>query len=250
MKIKLISDLHVEFWNSYKVPEAMLVPNSDVVVLAGDIAVKYSGIIEVLRQFAKAYKSVIYVPGNHEFYGSDIHFLDKLEDDLHIRGIWNVHFLNPGCVSIAGVHFIGAPLWTNFREDFLAQHMAKSMIADFQKIKGFSPAKAKELHYKHLEHIRFFYNELKGPKVIVTHFLPSVECISERFRGEGLLNNYFANDLGKEIEDMKNVPYWMFGHTHDSVDFMQGDVRMLCNPYGYEFYETNKDFKEMIVEIK
>ncbi len=62
MKIRILSDLHLEF-------QDWVPPKSDVdiVVLAGDIHVGDHGIDWAPRSFPPT--PVIYVPGNHEFYG-------------------------------------------------------------------------------------------------------------------------------------------------------------------------------------
>jgi 3',5'-cyclic AMP phosphodiesterase CpdA len=62
MKLRVLSDLHLEFldWT----PPAV---EADVVVLAGDIHGGVRGVEWARRQFPDT--PVIYVPGNHEFYG-------------------------------------------------------------------------------------------------------------------------------------------------------------------------------------
>jgi predicted phosphohydrolase len=137
MKIALYSDLHTEFvagshLKGYLSP--LLKTDADVVVLAGDIASGRTNVKDVLKAFSDAYKHVIYVAGNHEYYGSSLEIFDdigQLPD--------NVHFLNPGSVRIDGVTFIGGSLWTNFRNDPFAMLSAKSMISDFRSIQGFIP---------------------------------------------------------------------------------------------------------------
>lgn len=240
MKIKLYSDLHGEFWHSEH--RELFRGDADVVVLAGDIGQLKGGSLErMLKRYAVNYEHVIYTPGNHEFYGSSF---QKIKLELPD----NVHVLQPGCVKIKDVTFIGATLWTNFRNDIFAEHAARQMISDFSTINQFTPAVAKHEFDRDLAFIKRMYEANEGKKVIVTHFLPAVECISERFRNGSLLNKYFANDLGNWISDLTDVT-WMFGHTHDSVDVMIGPTRMLCNPYGYEGHETNHNFKELIIEI-
>ena len=83
-----------------------------------------------------------------------------------------------------------------------------------------------------------------------THFLPARECISPRFREDHTgLNDYFANNLGDWIFDLKDTT-WMFGHTHDHVDLMIGDTRVVCNPRGYDGYEGQaENFTLKTVEI-
>ena len=104
MRIRLLSDLHLEFcpWDPPRVA-------ADVVVLAGDIHNGLAGIRWAAEQFSVP---VIYVPGNHEYDGHDI---------IKLRERWrapewpdHVHVLDDRAVEIAGVRFVGSTLWTDF----------------------------------------------------------------------------------------------------------------------------------------
>ena len=248
MKIRLLSDLHHEFMSAKeeKAQPYFEYRGEDVLVLAGDIASGSTNVMDTIKRFkAAGFPEVIYVPGNHEYYGTSIRdfnakmALKSARDDT-------VHFMNPGCTIINDVVFIGAPLWTNFRGDVFARQAARSMISDFSRIDGFHTGHAESMFDEHLAYIKTMYEAHPGQKkVIVTHFLPAVECISPRFRGSSLLNNYFANDLGGWIGDLSDTT-WMFGHTHDKVDITIGDTRLVANPYGYFANETNKEFNDFL----
>jgi predicted phosphohydrolase len=206
----------------------------DVLVLAGDIASGSSNTMDVIKHFLdQGFPKVVYVPGNHEYYGSTIkHFDDKLLDLC--ENTRNAHFLRPGTVTIDGVMFTGATLWTNFSDNPIVQSYCGRGINDFRQIKNFKTRDAYDLYYKHLDYIKSSY-ETRGdkPVVVVTHFLPARECIAPHWKHSGgLLNDYFANDLGSMIADMENTT-WLFGHTHDATDFEIGNTRLVCNPHGY-----------------
>lgn len=241
MKIRLMSDLHTEFRLPYKQLPLSDYCGEDVLVLAGDIASGSTNTIAVLKFFkAQGYKHVVYVPGNHEYYGTSIYDFDnKMRQKCWAEE--GIHFLNCDSVEIDGVLFVGATLWTNFRDNIFSMKAAGRAIADFHYIKGFSPEMpqfstndAAKLFYKHWEYIRDAYEQRNGRKVVVvTHFLPALECISPRFWNPAdLLNDYFASDLGNYIADMEDT-VWMFGHTHDPIDKVIGNTRIVCNPHGY-----------------
>jgi predicted phosphodiesterase len=233
MKIRLLSDLHTEFRLPYKTHPMSKYGGEDVLVLAGDIASGATNTRDVIKHFLDCgFPKVVYVPGNHEYYGSNLkHFDDKLFDWCYNTP--GVYFLNPDHAVIDGVLFTGGTLWTNFADNPISQSMCGRTINDFRQIKNFRTRDAYDLYYKHLDHIKQTY-ELRGdrPVVVVTHFLPARECIAPRWRGGDLLNDYFANDLGSWIADMENTT-WLFGHTHDAMDFYIGNTHMVCNPHGY-----------------
>jgi predicted phosphodiesterase len=233
MKIRLLSDLHTEFRLPYKTADFAEYRGEDVLVLAGDIASGSTNTMDVIKFFkAQGFPNIIYVAGNHEYYGGDFTDFNQKMADKCAR-LEGVHFLNPGSVVIDGVLFTGGTLWTNFAENPLSQSMARRGINDFRVIKGFDTNECARTYYKHLDYIVDSYEGRGDQKVVVvTHFLPARECIAPRFRGPDLINDYFANDLGEFISTMSNTT-WLFGHTHDATDIMLGDTRVVANPHGY-----------------
>lgn len=242
MKIRLLSDVHHEFYEDkrlYANPD-----NADVLVIAGDLAVGHDRVWSALKQFGETHERVVYTSGNHEYYRSSIQlfdvYLSRFARDT------NIYFLNPGSVVIDGVVLIGANLWTNFRKDAIAKLACARSINDFRRIKGFDTDYCTQLHTEHIKYIKECYAfHPDHKKVIVTHFLPAIECISPQYRGTDLINYYFANDYGDWISDLKDTTV-LFGHTHDNVDVTIGDTRCVANPYGYNL---NKSYKEMLIEI-
>jgi len=250
MKIRLLSDLHHEFFRSKSMytETFMEYKGEDVLVLAGDIAVGANNVAHTINKFLEVgFPKIVYVPGNHEYYGNTIKgFNDELDAILCARKYWDrvYAFTNPNdnFTIIDGVVFCGGTLWTNFRDDHIAHMACQNRINDFKTIRDFSTNEAAKRFYADLDAIDFVYNEFSEyKKVIVTHFLPAVECIHERYRGTDLLNNYFANDLGEYISGLSNTT-WLYGHTHDPSDIMIGDTRLVCNPHGYYGYETRDKF--------
>jgi predicted phosphodiesterase len=233
MKIRLLSDLHTEFRLPYKTADFAEYRGEDVLVLAGDIASGSTNTINVIKFFkAQGFPQIVYVAGNHEYYGGDyVQFNEKMAEKCAVLD--GVHFLNPGSVTIDGVLFTGGTLWTNFAENPFSQTRARRAINDFRVITNFDVNQCAQTYYEHIDFIKQAY-EARGDKrvVVVTHFLPARECIAPRFRGPDLINDYFANDLGGYIATMENTT-WLFGHTHDATDIVLGDTRVVANPHGY-----------------
>jgi predicted phosphodiesterase len=233
MKIRLLSDLHTEFRLPYKTHEMSEYRGEDVLVLAGDIASGSTNTMAVIRHFLDlGFPQIVYVPGNHEYYGTGFdEFNAKMENKCFAYE--NVHFLNPGSVTIDGVKFVGGTLWTNFADNPFSQSAAKRGISDFRLIRDFDVNRCAKTYYQHLGYIQDQYEQRGDAKVVVvTHFLPARECIAPRFRNGDLINDYFANNLGEYISTMSDTT-WLFGHTHDATDIVLGDTRVVANPHGY-----------------
>jgi predicted phosphodiesterase len=233
MKIRLLSDLHTEFRLPYKTHAMSEYHGEDVLVLAGDIASGATNTMDVIKHFLDCgFPNVVYVPGNHEYYGTNINDFDSKMFDK-CAATPGAYFLNQMNITIDNVLFVGATLWTNFADNFFSQSYAKRTVNDFRQIRNFTTSHAYDLYYKHLDYIKLHYETRSNRKVVVvTHFLPARECIAPRWRNGDLLNDYFANDLGSMIADMQDTT-WLFGHTHDATDFKIGNTRLVCNPHGY-----------------
>lgn len=256
MKLAIYSDLHLEFGKFQ--PPALDV---DVVVLAGDIGKKHYG----LRWAAEAFptQQIIYVCGNHEFYGERrdmvLSYLRKEQKKYAGR----VHFLNSDEIVIDGVRFLGCTLWTDFAllgETNKEQAMSaagRSMNDYFQIRRGPSVEGRSNrlepidtLHY-HESSVNWLGERLSTPfdgaTVVVTHHAPSLASVPDRFK-ESLVSAAYASNLDYLVEQSS---LWIHGHTHDSLNYQIGGSTVLCNPRGYVGHEINYQFRqELVVSIQ
>jgi hypothetical protein len=103
MKLNILSDLHLSL-GALPVPEN----DADVVVLAGDIARPREA-----ASWARGFgKRVLYVPGNHEFYGTSI--ARTIAELRELCAGTSVCVLDNEQTTIDGVRFLGTTLWTDF----------------------------------------------------------------------------------------------------------------------------------------
>jgi len=240
MKIRLLSDLHLEFYDNPSIYQSQ---GEDVLVLAGDVHAGIHKTAGALAKFHAEQKNIVYLPGNHEYYGTSIAEFDRAIGTV-ARDL-GIHLLNPGMVQLQSVTFIGATLWTNFANNPLAAHAAANGINDFRHIRGFDTAACSRLYDTHADYIQQAYAATVGTRIIVTHFLPATECIAPEYAGDNLINNYFANRLGGYISTLHNTT-WLFGHTHTTTDITLGTTRCVANPYGYN---RNCNYRECVFEV-
>ena len=247
MKIQVLSDLHLEHGGN--LPEHH--PDANVIVLAGDLAPYTEGLIERLAERWSTAPHIIYVLGNHEFYGTEIEETRRrMANECAEAGI---HLLDPGTVRIGDIRFIGATLWTDLllegMADEIGAHMRVSReISDFlgaiqHRGRDFTTGESVE---RHRADRAFIERELEnaeraGDRVIVlTHHAPSSRSIRPWFEGDPF-NCAFASDLDRVI-DRYQPELWIHGHVHDPVDERLGRTRLLANPAGYR-YEAKRGFK-------
>jgi predicted phosphodiesterase len=217
--------------------------NADLVVLAGDVENGTAGIDWAARTFPL--RPVVYVAGNHEFYGERIpSLLPRLQAAAGRSG--NVTFLENGearlRVGDRVVRLLGCTLWTDFLlygEEGIAPAMAlaKERILDHSRItrddgSRFLPADARSRHAASRAWLEEVLAEpFDGPTVVVTHHAPSAGSVSPRFAGDPLSPS-FASDLTGLIE-RTSPALWIHGHTHHPVDYRIGTTRILSNQWGY-----------------
>ena len=250
MKLHILSDLHLEFsaFDPFKT-------DADVVVLAGDIAKGIGGIQWARSAFPE--KEIIYVPGNHEFYG--VERMNTLEAMRNAAADTGIHLLDNEELVIGGVRFLGATLWTDFRL-FGDEKKEAAMLAGQNGLNDFrliferalgklTPARSVELHECSRAWLTAMLDTpFDGKTVVVTHHLPSEKSVVERYKKEWL-SACFASELDNLFGKMD---LWIHGHTHDNLDYQVNGTRVLCNPRGYVTYrgQENFDFNPaMVVEI-
>ncbi|HEY0824525.1 MAG TPA: metallophosphoesterase [Ramlibacter sp.] len=234
MKLHLLSDLHLG--QAGFAPPAT---DADLVVLAGDIARPR----EAVAWARELGKPVLYVPGNHEFYGASLPGTRQLLREL-CEGT-EIHGLDDAELRLGGVRFLGSTLWTDFLlfgegpERAAAVEAANRFMRDFQRIRIddsgdalLTPDHCATLFRGHAGWLRARLDEaFDGPTVVITHHAPSPRSIHPRFTGSPV-NLCFVSDA-EHLLDGNRVQLWLHGHTHDSFDYEVAGTRVVCNPRGY-----------------
>jgi Icc-related predicted phosphoesterase len=244
MKLHILSDLHLTV-SGFDRPQT----DADVVILAGDIARPHEAAAWA-RHFGKP---VLYVPGNHEFYGASLDGaateLERLSAGTCIRVLDNSETV------IGPVRFLGTTLWTDFRlfgegEDKVrAMAEGQHLIRDFSRIRlaeaagtMFSPGDSAALFERGANWLDARLDVAHdGPTVVITHHAPSRKSIHPRFAGS-LLNACFVSDA-ERLLGAARVRLWVHGHTHDSFDYLVKGTRVICNPRGYAKDGVNENLR-------
>jgi predicted phosphodiesterase len=249
LRLLVLSDLHVE-WAPFEAPAAR--DAFDLVVLAGDIGQATLALHWARRTFPD--HPIVQVPGNHEFFHAVREpALEAMRGTARALGI---HLLENDAVSVGGVEFVGCSLWTDYRlherpgrpvtmsaADAMAG--ARRVMLDYQRIdvldpqapgglRRFEPGDSVALHEASR---RWLASRLAcpaaGPRVVVTHHLPSWRSVSPAFAGAPS-NPAFASDVDPLFA---GVDLWIHGHTHSSHDYLAAGCRVVCNPRGYPMRE-------------
>ncbi|HEY0883633.1 MAG TPA: metallophosphoesterase, partial [Ramlibacter sp.] len=257
MKLYVLSDLHNELHAFDASVHAHAWRSADVIVLAGDIGQGVDGLGWARRAFDD--KPVVYVAGNHEFYGG--YWERTLEDMRHAARECGIDFLENDTVEIGGIRFLGCTLWTDFdmfgqQERDRAMQQTGMSLNDYRLIKDDSLQSLywaevqaapyelvpKHTRQRHLASRAWLEKELAANDpdrtVVVTHHYPSIQSCASRYRDD-LVSAGFGSQLPASL--LARAEVWIHGHTHDSCDYTlwhQEDdafreTRVICNPRGY-----------------
>ena len=258
MKVAFCSDLHLEMCGvNFEFPEA------DVLLLAGDICQIYDlreSFSETLvgarcREFFKMisakYKNVIYVPGNHDHWGTAFYDIDKIFNQFCLEeGLNSITFNYKGVLDIEDVRFVYATLWTDYKKDDpIVKYNAQRNMNDYTRIdfrdylfRTVLPDDISKIHREHRTHIS---DHIKGHNkvVVMTHHAPSMYSL---YDADSSMSYFYAcTDMDEIIFENPQIKYVIHGHTHEEVDYMLCDTRVMTNCRGY--YEN--EFEVKVFEI-
>jgi len=240
MKLLIASDLHFEFHadnGKSFIKDYFCDDDYDVLVLAGDIQLE-KNLKDTMTELSKIGKPVIFVPGNHEYYYSSLPQMTATMEK--IAKIPNIYPLDNQIKTIDGFRFLGSTLWVT--HSLISEPLDKLMNC-FKTIKGLVDF----LGPKHQESVKFINENLKEGDVVITHHLPHKECIHPKF-AQSNLNRYYMSHLGPLVEE-RGAKLWIHGHSHESMDQLIGNTRVIRNPFGYHHLDLNLSFTRKIVEI-
>lgn len=262
LTVHLASDLHIDFRD-------VSLPGGEVLILAGDVmearelkkqnyltewkpgpgkmdeGLRADRYHRFLKEECSKYEHVFYVAGNHEHYGSKLHYTHKYMRDNVPN---NVHVLENESYELNGVLFIGATFWTDFNKgDYLTLMSAQHSMNDYSKITMKNPVhesyhklRPKYVLNMHLASKRYFKDQLEKnrqgknlPVVVITHHAPSAMSIPSWFKDNFIKNGYYYSDQSEFILDYPEIKFWCHGHTHERFEYEIGETRVICNPRGY-----------------
>ncbi len=247
-QVFIASDIHLEF---YKKPEeypALVSSKKEdsILILAGDVVThnQVNKTADWWKHISNMFDHVLYVPGNHDYYGSSI---DKgLPRHRRIfESLPNVHLLQNEVINIDGVDYFGSTLWTDLnRNSYHDTFCVKKGMSDFTYIDDFTI----DIWLKENEKARdAMFSKLANSDrpVIITHHLPDYNFVDERFKGTSINAGFANTQLFDRILNVLNPRLYVFGHTHYRRRSYFGDTTVICNAVGYVHreYDFVTDFK-------
>lgn len=237
MKIKQLSDLHLEFPDS---GVELTRDGADVLILGGDIclASEMDKFVPFFEQAANIFPHVIYIAGNHEYYHGDWKFTYELMADA-LDHLPNVYIMDGTARKLGDVWFWAGTLWTDCNNrDPVTMNILSHDMNDYRLVEkdGYrlKPRDTVDEHLGQRAALAEFVHTMSDETIVVaTHHAPSKLSTHPRYAGEYHMNGGYSSDLSELILAHPNIKLWTHGHTHSSFDYMVGQTRIVANPAGY-----------------
>ncbi len=233
MKIRIYSDLHLEFGRY--APQFNEQRDEELVVLAGDIDVGLDGVRWAAKTFPHV--PVVYVLGNHEYYRNDLN--STVAECKALALGTNVHVLERDVYDCMGLRVLGATFWTDFEalgaeSADLAMRWAEQSMADFLLVRDHGqrlrPQRTVELFAQSAYWLDQQIAAADRLVLVVTHHAPTLKTVAPYFAGQISTTAFHSN-----ADHLLRAPVrmWVHGHTHYNADGLVNGVRVLSNQWGY-----------------
>jgi len=234
VRIQYCSDLHLEFdQNSRYLSEFPLKVTGDILILAGDIVPFHDEFLNhsFFRYISDKYRQIFWVPGNHEYYYSD---MSDFNFSSGVKILGNIRIVDNSVIDYEGIRFVFSTLWSKISAN--NKKYIETGVSDFECItknnKKFTVADFNKLHNESLDFLQEATNGKPGKTVVVTHHLPSPLCNKESYQKSNI-NEAFCSDL-TDLIAKSNAAFWVYGHSHfNQKPVYSGNTILLTNQLGY-----------------
>jgi DNA repair exonuclease SbcCD nuclease subunit len=252
MRFQFASDLHLEFRaNQEWLRNNPMNPVGDVLILAGDIMPlnQLDQLSSFLDECSEKWREVYWLPGNHEYYGSDLALTGtNLIHPIHK----NLFLVNNATIKSGDTQFVFSTLWSKISQ-LNASQISRS-VNDFFKIKNngslLTVTDFNSLHEQAIAFLEAVQFDRGLQRIVVTHHVPTLINYPAQYLTSPI-NQAFATELGPLIEAI-GADYWIFGHHHQNLpEFRIGKTTLLTNQLGYIHLNEHRSFMpDRSIELK
>lgn len=242
-KIQIVSDLHLEVSDGYS---TFTIPKkAKYLLLAGDIGrfSSYDSYLTFIRQQCYKFERVFLVLGNHEFYGlfrvEGMRRVSQMMKERSLEGRLTV--LDRTRIDLPeNFTILGCTLHSHIPDE--ARAIVQEKVQDFRMIDGWTIDDHNEAHELDKAWLKDQIKSInkKWPNrqiVVATHHAPSHHQTSEPKLSASPWRSAFSTPLVEtQMADwpgLRNVQYWVFGHTHWCAEFEAYGVSFVANQRGY-----------------
>ena len=236
--IQYVSDLHLEAHslddNELKWWADVIIPSAKYLVLAGDISPYDSPYLPLFLTWCKErFQKVIYVPGNHDYWSSNLSLKNLESIDLLMGNLCDSLGIIFGQKAVIKLDdqtplILACTLWSPTP---FFQCITLKEKNDYLHIKDFNIKAEQKINRDHVKFLEDHSEIQNGddPIIVITHFSPSSVGTQPEEHAYRENKFFYVNDLNYLFS---NKLIWIFGHTHLPLNFIKENTRLLSNPIG------------------
>lgn len=265
MNIQIVSDIHVEFWNTRE-KFNFIKPTAQMLALVGDICCcasdeDFESFKRFILEILPLYNEIFMVTGNHEYYFNPSRKVNRPTQSCTIKAVdekikaffkatsKKLHFLNNNSCKIIINNityiFAGSTLWTWIPED--QRKAIKDSMNDYSFIytsgvnpngetiiRNITPDDVVDMHLKCYKFLKSQVNRAKKLKAKLIFFTHHKPYISDHYDCKSM-DVAYESDLSKLFG---YVSLWGYGHTHVADNRIINKTMFYSNPKGYPKQRT------------
>lgn len=274
MKIRILSDLHIDI-NKLQFGFEDKLDDCDLTIIAGDIASGWQKEKEYLTNL-KHKNKIVCIAGNHLGYDFPFVYPEEL-NYMYTRNYCISELTKLDCVNYLENSYIefdnyiifGGTMFTNmslYRPKRLCESVAWRWLNDFRYVHIEDKTIRKLQPYDYEKYFKKFKKSLQQcidntdkDIIAVSHHAPSPKSISKKYLRRGsmyepgkYLNAAYCSNLESFIKKNPRIKLWIHGHMHECFDYMVGQCKVICNPFGYyhESEITPEQYEGKIINIQ
>lgn len=239
LQIRLMSDLHLAPVISDSAPSQSISSTAQqiletlssssiagkddsVLILAGDIGDSYSDPYRrLLLSASKAYKYVILIPGNHEYYTDGKHDMNVVKQHLgRLCRETGTILLDNADIVIKGFRFVGSTCWPLIPQEQykVLKRESYGLVTRITKDSHrMDYSDFRRLHDIDVQYLQKTVRDSPEPCIVVTHYPPSGLMIDDRYEHSPQISIHFNEGLIDLVAKTQGAtPLWCSGHSHVS----------------------------------
>ncbi|KAF2773557.1 hypothetical protein EJ03DRAFT_246470, partial [Teratosphaeria nubilosa] len=233
-KFQFMSDIHLErtAYASFHITN-----KAPYLILTGDIGrfANHSALLAFLEEQCQKFEKVLYVPGNHEFYGTSrsegLRVAGQIETQLEGR-LTVMHRTRVDFATENGnVVVLGCTLHSHIPDD------TQGLTNDFARISDWTVANHNAEHDLDVCWLKDSLDEIHSSDpnarvIIATHYAPEFEKTNHPRLRDSMAKYCFSSDTLDAVQSWKGigqVSHWTFGHTHYNAWFQVGGMVVVSN---------------------
>jgi predicted phosphodiesterase len=235
MRVFATSDLHLDYDENASWLHGLSASDyqDDILILGGDLAQELSLLALGFRLFAKSFRQVLYVPGNHELWVREDGSLNSLDKFAQVCALAVDHGVSMTPLHQEALSIVPLLGWYDFSFGEPSADVRRRWM-DFRACKWPDGQGPHEITDYFLTLNEPSLPETGGSVISFSHFLPRIDIIplTASVQHRMLRPVLGTTRLDEQVRRVRSAIH-VYGHSHLNLDVTIDGVRYINNAFGY-----------------